>query len=98
VVREVGVHDDDEVAGRELQAVDVRCAEAELAGARLEEDVGGVGFCELVGDDLGAVRRAVVDDYELPVELAVDGDGVSEVLWEGGREEMGGERKGRTAR
>jgi hypothetical protein len=71
VVREVGVHDDDEVAGCELQAVDVRCAEAELAGARLEEDVWGVGFCELVGDDLGAVGGAVVDDYELPVEVAV---------------------------
>jgi hypothetical protein len=90
-VREVGVHDDDEVAGCELQAVDVRCAEAELAGARLEEDVWGVGFCELVGDDLGAVGGAVVDDYELPVEVAVDGGRVSEVLWEG-------ERKGRTAR
>jgi hypothetical protein len=32
--------------------------------------VGGVGFCELVGDDLGSVGGAVVDDYELPVELS----------------------------
>jgi hypothetical protein len=39
VVREVGVHDDDEVAGGELQAVDVGSAEAELAGAGLEDDV-----------------------------------------------------------
>jgi len=71
VVGEVGVHDDDEVAGGELQAVDVGGAEAELAGARLEEDAGGaVGALELFGDFLGAVGGAVVDDYELPVEVA----------------------------
>jgi hypothetical protein len=34
-MREVGVHDDDEVAGRELQAVDVGRAEAEFAGSRV---------------------------------------------------------------
>lgn len=37
VVREVGVHDDHEGAGAEVEAVDVGCAEAELAGARLED-------------------------------------------------------------
>ena len=39
VVREVSVHDDDEVAGDELQAMYVGGAEAELAGARLEDDM-----------------------------------------------------------
>ena len=69
VVREVGVHDDDEVAGGELQAVHVGRAEAELAGARLEEDVWRVGL-ELVGAGEGAVGGAVVDDYYFPVELS----------------------------
>ena len=63
MVREVSVHDDDEVAGRVLQAVDVGCAEAEFAGARVEfYAVGAVGFDELLCDGLGAVRAAVVDD------------------------------------
>jgi hypothetical protein len=59
---EVGVHDDDEVAGDELEAVYVGGTEAELAGAGFEKDVRGVGFYELVGDFLGAVGGAIVDD------------------------------------
>lgn len=70
MVAEVGVHDDDEGSRAELEAVDVGGAEAELAGAGLELDVRGVGFDELVGDFLGAVGGAVVDDDELPVEVA----------------------------
>jgi hypothetical protein len=50
--------------------VDVGCAEAELPGARLEVDVWGVGLRELAGDDLRPVWGAVVDDYELPVEVS----------------------------
>lgn len=73
MVAEVGVHDDDKVAGDELQAVDVGRSEAQLAGARLEDDVGGVGLDELVGDILGSVGRAVVDDDEFPVQVAVNG-------------------------
>jgi hypothetical protein len=53
-----------------LQAVDVGCSETEFAGAWLEDDVGGVGFDELVGDFLGSVGGAVVDDDEFPVEFA----------------------------
>ena len=84
----------DEVARRELQPVDVGCAEAELAGAGLEEDVRGVGFCELVCDDLGPVRGAVVDYYELPVEVSEGGDGVSVVLWGRGKGGEGMEEGG----
>jgi hypothetical protein len=63
VVREVRVHDDDEVACGVLQAVDVGCAEAEFAGARVEfYPVGTVGFDQLFCDCLGAVWTAVVDD------------------------------------
>jgi hypothetical protein len=70
-MREVGVHDDDEVARRELQAVHVGGAEAELACARADLDaLGGVGFLELRGYFLCAVGRAVVDDDEFPVEVA----------------------------
>jgi hypothetical protein len=73
MVREVGVHDDDEVAAGVLQAVDVGGAEAEFAGARVEfYAVGAVGFDELLCDGLGAVGAAVVDDYDFPVEFAVE--------------------------
>ena len=72
MVREVGVHDDDEGAGRVLQTVDVGCSETELARAGVEfYALGGVGFDELFGDGLGAVGRAVVDYYDFPVEFAV---------------------------
>lgn len=37
MVREVSVHDDDEIACGEFEAVDVGGAEAELAGAWLED-------------------------------------------------------------
>lgn len=73
VVREVGVHDDDKVARDKLEAVHVGRAETELARAGLEDDVRGVGLDELVGDLLGAVGGAVVDNDELPVELAMVG-------------------------
>lgn len=55
VVAEVGVHDDDEVARDELQAVDVGRSEAQLAGSSLEDDVGCVGLDELVGHVLRSV-------------------------------------------
>lgn len=41
MVREVGVHDDYEVSGRELEAMDVGGSESELARARLEQDLVG---------------------------------------------------------
>jgi hypothetical protein len=72
VVAEIGVHDDDKVAGRDLQSVDVGGAEAELAGAGLEDNMRCVGLDELVGDLLRAVGGAVVDDDELPVKLAIE--------------------------
>ena len=63
MVREIGVHDDDEVARRVLQAVDVGGTEPEFAGACVEFDaVGAVGFDQLLCDGLRAVGGAVVDD------------------------------------
>jgi hypothetical protein len=71
VVREVGVHDDDKVAGDELETVDVGCSEAEFASAGLEENVGGVDLDKLLGNFLGSVGGAVVDDDEFPIEVAI---------------------------
>lgn len=71
MVAEVGVHDDDEVSGRELQTVDVGGAEAELACACADLDVWGVDLLELRCDFLGAVGGAIVDDDEFPVEVTV---------------------------
>ena len=74
MVGEVGVHDDDIGAAGELEAVDVGGAEAELAGARLQDDAfGGVELLELFGYCEGAVGGAVVDDDEFPVEFAMAG-------------------------
>lgn len=70
MVAKVGVHDDDVVTFGKLQAVDVGSAEAELACAGLEDNVGGVCFDKLLGDILGAVGGAVVDDDEFPVDVA----------------------------
>jgi hypothetical protein len=69
---EIRVHDDDEVARCELQAVDVGGSEAEFTSACADLDAGGcVDFLELGGDFLGSVWGAVVDDDEFPVEFAV---------------------------
>lgn len=71
MVREVGVHDDDEVAGGVFQAVHVGGAETEFAGARFQHDVcRGIDFLELLCDVEGAVGRGVVDDYDFVVEVA----------------------------
>ena len=71
MVREVGVHDDDEVAGCVLQAVDVGGSESEFTSAGADLDaLGGVDLLELGGDFLGTVGGAVVDDDEFPVEIA----------------------------
>ena len=63
VVREVGVHDDDEVARRELQSVDVGRPKAKFRSARPDLDAGGaVDLLELLGDFLRAIGGSVVDD------------------------------------
>ena len=71
MVAEVGVHDDDEVARDELEAVDVGGAQTELARAGLEDDAGTVGGDELLGDFLCAVGGAVVDDNQFPIEFTI---------------------------
>lgn len=72
MVGEVGVHDDDEVARRELQAVHVCRSQAQFARPRVELDARrAVCFDELLGDSLGAIWRAVVDDDDLPIEIAM---------------------------
>ena len=55
-----------------MKTVNICGAKTEFACAGFEEDVGRVGFCELVCDCLGSIRAAVIDDYEFPVELAVN--------------------------
>ena len=74
MVREVGVHDDDEVARHELEAVDVGRSETQLSRAGLEHHVRRVGLDQLLRDYLRAIGGAVVDDDEFPVELAAKTD------------------------
>jgi hypothetical protein len=69
-MREIGVHDDDEVSGRELEPVDVGRTETELAGSCVQFDVrGAVGLDQLLCDILGSVGGAVVYDEDFPVEF-----------------------------
>lgn len=84
VVRKVGVHDDDEVAGHELEAVDVGGAETEFAGSGFEDDVRGVDFFELSGYVLSSVGGGIVDDYDFPVEFTKAMVNGLLVRWEGG--------------
>ena len=73
MVAEVGVHDDDIVAGRKLQAVDIGRSETEFACSRVQFDMLRADGCdELLCDFLGAVGGAVVDNDDLPVEVAGD--------------------------
>ena len=79
MVAEVGVHDDNIVAGRELQAVNVGRSETEFASSGLQFDVlRADGGDELLCDFLGAVGGAVVDDDDFPVE--VSGESISEAF------------------
>lgn len=70
MVAEIGVHDDNEVASAVGQAVDVGSAEAKFALTGLEVDVlGAVESLELLSDLEGAVRGAVVDNHDFPVQV-----------------------------
>lgn len=72
MVAEVGVHDDNKVAGGIFQAVDVSCTQTELALTRLKDDVfGAIEFLELLRDLEGAVRGSVVNDNNLPIQLPI---------------------------
>lgn len=81
VVREVGIHDDNEVAGNELETVDIGRSETEFASAGFEEDVGRVGLDELLGDFLGSIGGSVVDNDEFPIEVATSVSFSVNQLW-----------------
>jgi hypothetical protein len=71
-VAEIGVHDDNKVAGGIFQAMDVSCTQAELSLAGLEDDVfGAIEFLELLRDLEGTVRGSVVNDNNLPIQLPI---------------------------
>ena len=70
VVAEIGVHDDNVVAGAVNKTVDVGGSKTELALAGLQVDVlGAVELLELLSDFEGAVRGAIVDNNDLPVQF-----------------------------
>ena len=72
VVAEIGVHDNDEVAGNIFQAVHVRGSETKLALTGLQDNVfGAIELLELLRDLEGAVRGSVVDHNNLPIQLSI---------------------------
>lgn len=71
MVAEVRVHDDNEVTGSKLQAMDVGGTQAELALAGLEDNVfRAVEALELLADLEGTVRGAIVNDNDFPIKIA----------------------------
>ena len=85
MVGEIRVHDYHVVAGSKLQAVYVCGSETQLAGAGFQEDMRSVSFRELVGNDLGSIGAAIVDDYEFPVQISGNGileDDQGRAIWE----------------
>ena len=79
VVLEVGVLDDDEIAGRGAHPGPDRRALPQVA--RLQEDADAVLAVELAEDVAGAVRRAVVHDHDLALEVPeVHGEDLREDL------------------
>lgn len=74
MVAEVGVHDDDEVARRELQAVHVCRSQTQLPCAWLQDYMRGICLDQLLCYDLCSVGRAVIDDYEFPFQVTAKVD------------------------
>ena len=71
VVAQVGIHQDNEVARARLNAVDVGGAQAELAGSGVQLHlVLAVDLLQLLDDILGAIRRVVVNDDNLHLDVA----------------------------
>jgi hypothetical protein len=89
VVREVGIHEKDKVAGRELEAVAVGRAEAELPLARQDHDLGlAVDLLEILCDLQRAVGAVVLDDDNLEREVTTRQKGMNgRVLGSRGRRE-----------
>jgi hypothetical protein len=72
MMREIRIHDDYEISGNELEPVNIGGSEAELAGARLEQDlVRTVHADQLLCDLLRAIGRGVVNDDEFPLEVTM---------------------------
>jgi hypothetical protein len=71
-VAEIGVHDDNKVAGSVFQAVDVSSSQTKLSLAGLEDNMfGAIKLLELLRDLEGTVRGSVVNDNDLPIKLPI---------------------------
>ena len=69
-MRQIGVHDDDEIPLGVLEPVDVGRPEAELLLSRPQHDgLVAVDLLQLLGHIESAVGRAVVDHDDLEIEL-----------------------------
>lgn len=74
VVREIRVHEEDEIARGKLEAVNVRAPEAKLATALEDlQAVAAKNTLQCQGDFVRAVRAAVLHDDDLVVEFAAAG-------------------------
>ena len=68
-MREIGVHDDYEGPRGELKSIDVGSTQAEFACARFEDYATSVEALELLSYLQGAIRRAIVNNNNFPVEF-----------------------------
>ena len=64
----VSVHDDHKVTRCELKSMDVCSSETKLPRTRFENNaISSIKSDQLLCNLLGAIRRGIVDDNELPV-------------------------------
>ena len=85
MVREIGIHDDDEIPRCRFETMDVSGAKAEFAGTRAEKDVVRViQLLELLGDFEGAVGGGIVDNDNFVIEVIFSEGAIEEpdYYWE----------------
>lgn len=70
VVAEIGVHDNNEVAGGVFQTMNIGRSQTKLTLTGFEDNVfRAIELLELLRDLEGAVRGSVVNDNNLPIQL-----------------------------
>ena len=63
MMTQVGIHEHDVVVSAPVETVNIRGAEAQLAGSRSEDNfVRSVDFLQVLDSFLSAIRRVIVDD------------------------------------
>lgn len=70
MVRKISVHQDDVVACAFVDSINIRRAESHFTGSTMQHNlIAAIYALELSNDILGAIRRVVVDDNNLHIQV-----------------------------